>query len=85
MNYSVEWLTQADDDLMRIWMQHPAEGPSINASVQRILKELSRNAHRKGVPIDNYRYYVDQPLKVLFVVIPDDNQVWVVEAHWVGP
>jgi hypothetical protein len=46
---------------------------------------LRTDAHRKGTPIDNYRYYRDLPLAVLFEVIPDDGQVWIVQVRLARP
>ncbi|MFO0930101.1 MAG: hypothetical protein U0736_24265 [Gemmataceae bacterium] len=83
MRYAIEWLPQAEDDLARIWMSRPGDSQAINGAVNRIERELRDNAHRKGAPVDNYRCYVDLPLKVLYVAIPDDNRVSIIECRWV--
>jgi hypothetical protein len=84
MIYTVEWTTEADDDLMQIWMDHQTADQAINAAVRRIDYELSGNAHRKGVRLDNYRYFDARPLRVLFEAIPDDNRVLIIQVRWIG-
>jgi hypothetical protein len=85
MNYTVDWSQDADGELANLWVQNTAERQAITQAAHRIIQELRTDAHRKGTPIDNYRYYRDLPRAVLFEVIPDDGQVWIVEVRLVRP
>lgn len=81
MDYKVDWLPSADDELLDVWLRHPAERAEINAASRAIDRILSRDAHRLGVRLDNYRYVIIGPLVFLFTAVPDDGRVVIVEVR----
>ena len=52
MDYEVDWLPSADDELLDVWLRYPADRVAINAASRAIDRILSRDAHRLGVHLD---------------------------------
>ena len=79
MNFEVIFLPSAYADLARLWTDNVHLRMVINQASNRVERELARDAHLKGTPVDNYRTNRVSPLLVLFAVRVDQAKVWIVE------
>ena len=85
MRYTVTWDAPALDDLANQWLNlSPKQRIHFSRCVDFIDRDLSQNAHDKGVPCDGlepYRIATAPPAKgklivgVVFEVVPDDRRV----------
>lgn len=82
MNYSVEWLAQAEDDLAATWLAATDQN-AVTAAADWLDRRLRRDPLKFGKPrrssVHREGYY--PPLGIEFEVIGDDKRV-LVQAVW---
>ena len=83
MDYEIDWLPSADDELLDVWLRHPHDRIAINAASRVIERILSRDAHRLGTSIDNYRYIIVGPLGFLFTASSNEGRAVIIEVRYV--
>jgi mRNA-degrading endonuclease RelE of RelBE toxin-antitoxin system len=80
MKYSVIWLPAAEQELARIWLNATDRNAVSNAS-NLIDRRLQTNPENVGESRSNdQRITFEEPLAVLFQVVPDDVRVWVIHV-----
>jgi len=79
MRRTVTWEPVAENQLINLWIQAPDQQDVADAS-NRIEQALKRDAKRKGQPLGRFRTYRDDPLAVLYLVLPDDCMVKIVQV-----
>jgi hypothetical protein len=77
MRYTVTWLTDAEDELMNLWIQ-ASDRQAVTAASNRMEKTLRRDADQKGYTDDGRRILIDPPLAFTFTVSPDDRLVTII-------
>jgi hypothetical protein len=87
--YHVSVTEAAQDDLVTLWLNHPAERASITRASHRIDQTLRQDPDQKGVPTPmagaaSRRYFEDHPLAVYFDVSEPDHLVTIVAYDWLG-
>ncbi len=68
---------------MKLWMQ-ATDRQAVTDSTNRIDDELKVDADQKGVPFGMFYVYYDDPLAVLYEVVPDDALVRVLDVKRVN-
>jgi hypothetical protein len=65
MNWSVDWLPDADDALTNLWLAAPDRN-AVTAAANQIERDLARNPHGVGESREgDTRIYIVPPLAVL--------------------
>jgi hypothetical protein len=80
MKFSITWTPSARSQLVNLWVQ-AADRQAITDAADRIDQELSRDPEQKGIEWPPYRVYFEEPLAVLFKVVPDDKRVWIYQVR----
>jgi hypothetical protein len=79
MKFTVVWDDTQLNQLAKLYLKG---GQVVTDSADRIELELHNDAHLKGEPSGPLRVYKDPhgPLAVLYLALPEDRQVWVVQV-----
>jgi hypothetical protein len=80
MRYSITWTPSARAQLANLWIQ-ATDRQEITDCADRIDRELSRDHENKGIEWLPYRAYFEDPLAVLFSVVPDDRRVCIYQVR----
>lgn len=74
MRYTVVWTPMARGHLANLWI-HAADRRAVTDAVPRIDKALGDDPETKAKPFGRFFVRNEQPLSVLYEVIPDDRLV----------
>jgi hypothetical protein len=84
MRYTVVWDGVALAQLANLWMA-ATDRQAVTDSTDRIDSELAEDAHTKGVPIDPFWAFYDDPLAVLYEIEPGDCMARILQVRRTSP
>jgi plasmid stabilization system protein ParE len=79
MRYTVIWSPFAQDQLADLWLA-AADRDALTRAAHDIDRTLRDDPDAKGFPFGGDRMFVAGPLRVVFVVRPDDRTAEVIEV-----
>jgi hypothetical protein len=82
MSFTVDWRPSAEDELARLWVDHPDERNEITAAAAALDATLRRDPLALGESrAGQSRITFEGPLAIAFDVFPEQNRV-LVRAVW---
>lgn len=79
MIYTVTWVPDAEEELVRIWIRSGSRN-AVKSAADKIDKRLRKNPDQHGVPYGNKLSLHLPPLLVVYEIIPDDRIVRIVQV-----
>ena len=79
MKFTVVWTPSTLNKLANLWMK-AKDAQALTNSANRIDQELKFDAHLKGIPLQQFRAFYDDPLAVLYLVKSPDRTVWIIDV-----